>query len=99
MGNETRRQAFARPGTSREGTRMVPVYYSPSYAAAGFAFPTTRKARWIADSLSGNSVPGLTLEEPRPLTEENILETHDAYYVRAIRTGEPRSLAESQDLQ
>ena len=31
---------------------MVSVAYSPAYAAAGHAFPTTRKARWIADSLA-----------------------------------------------
>jgi acetoin utilization deacetylase AcuC-like enzyme len=78
---------------------VVPVYYSPSYAAAGFAFPTTRKARWIADSLSVDPIPGLALEAPRPLTEEQILEVHDARYVRAVRTGEPRELAESQELQ
>jgi acetoin utilization deacetylase AcuC-like enzyme len=77
---------------------MVAVYYDPSYAAAGFAFPTTRKARWIADSLIAKPIPGIVLEQPPPLTEENLLTAHDAEYVRAVRTGEPRSLAQSQEL-
>ena len=77
---------------------MVAVYYDPSYAAAGFAFPTTRKARWIADSLIAKPIPGIVLEQPPPLTEENLLTAHDVEYIRAVRTGEPRGLAQSQDL-
>jgi acetoin utilization deacetylase AcuC-like enzyme len=77
---------------------MVAVYYDPSYAAAGFAFPTTRKARWIADSLMVRPIPGIVLEQPPPLTEEDLLTAHDIDYIRAVRTGEPRSLAQSQDL-
>jgi acetoin utilization deacetylase AcuC-like enzyme len=77
---------------------MVAVYYDPTYAAAGFAFPTTRKARWIADSLTARPIPGITLEPPPPLTEETLLTAHDREYVRAVRTGEPRGLAQSQSL-
>src|SRR5262249_41982908 len=77
---------------------MVAVYYDPSYAAAGFAFPTTRKARWIADSLRATPIPGIRLEQPPPLTEEDLLAAHDVEYIRAVRTGEPRSLAQSQEL-
>jgi acetoin utilization deacetylase AcuC-like enzyme len=77
---------------------MVAVYYDPSYAAAGFAFPTTRKARWIADSLLAKPIPGIILERPPSLTEEDLLAVHDVGYVRAVRTGEPRSLAQSQEL-
>ena len=39
---------------------------------------------------------GIELLEPTPLTAEQILAVHDPAYVNAVRTGEPRSLAESQ---
>jgi acetoin utilization deacetylase AcuC-like enzyme len=77
---------------------MVAVYYDPSYAVASFAFPTTRKGRWIADSLIARPIPGIRLEQPPPLTEEDLLTAHDIEYIRAVRTGEPRSLAQSQKL-
>ncbi len=77
---------------------MVTVYYHPSYAAAAYAFPTTRKARWIAESLQARPIPGITLENPQPLTEDDLRTTHDPQYIRAVRTGEPRALAESQGL-
>jgi len=44
---------------------MVNIYYDPSYAAAAYAFPTTRKARWIAESLQTTPIPGITLEKPK----------------------------------
>ena len=75
---------------------MVTVYFSPSYAQAGFAFPTTRKAVWIADSLVRKRIQGIKIEDPRPLEESEIIQTHDLSYVRAIQTGQPRELAESQ---
>lgn len=77
---------------------MVTVYYDPSYAAAEFSFPTTRKARWIAESLLTKPIPNIVLKQPTPLTEENLLMAHDIEYIRAVRTGEPRSLAQSQEL-
>src|SRR5262249_43303311 len=77
---------------------MVTVYYHPSYAAAAYAFPTTRKARWIAESLQATPIPGIDLEPPLPLTEEGLRTTHDPEYIRAVRTGNPRALAESQEL-
>jgi len=77
---------------------MVAVYYDPSYAAASFAFPTTRKARWIADSLLTTPITGIRLEQPPPLLEEDLLTAHEVEYIRAVRTGEPRSLAESNEL-
>jgi acetoin utilization deacetylase AcuC-like enzyme len=78
---------------------MVVVYYDPSYAAAAYAFPTTRKARWIADSLRSNPIPGIKLDRPPPLTEQELLTTHDDQYIQAVRTGEPRTLAESNALK
>ncbi len=75
---------------------MVRVYYSPGYVGSGYAFDTTRKARWIADSLSESPVPGIELVAPDPLTREQVAAVHDPGYVRAVETGLPRGLAESQ---
>lgn len=75
---------------------MVSLFYSPKYVGAGYAFDTTRKAKWIADSLAGSPIPGIELVEPAPLTREQIVDVHDAEYVRAVETGKPRGLAESQ---
>ena len=62
----------------------VPVFYSPAYAAASYVFDTTRKAKWIADSLSGSPIPGLELVEPVPLTPDRVADVHDPKYVRAV---------------
>ena len=75
---------------------MIRVYFSPAYVASGFAFDTTRKARWIADSLSKSPAMGIELAAPDPLTRECVAEVHDPDYVHAVETGFPRSLAESQ---
>jgi acetoin utilization deacetylase AcuC-like enzyme len=40
----------------------------------------------------------LTSRSPDPLTEQDLLPVHDIEYIRAVRTGEPRSLAESNEL-
>jgi len=74
----------------------VRVFYSPDYVGAGFAFDTTRKAQWIAESLDASPIPGIELVEPEPLERWQIEEVHDPEYVEAVETGNPRSLAESQ---
>ncbi len=72
------------------------VFYSEDYVGASYAFETTRKARWVADSLAATPIAGLELVEPRPLTVPEVEQVHDPRYVEAVRTGEPRYLAESQ---
>ena len=72
------------------------VFYSPEYVGAGYAFDTTRKSRWIADSLSVSPIEGIELARPEPLSQQQVEGTHDPKYVDAVRTGEPRHLAESQ---
>ena len=74
----------------------LPVFYSPQYVIAGFAYETTRKARWVADSLEREPVPWVELEAPVPLEEADIAAVHDRVYVQSVRTGQPRTLAESQ---
>ncbi|MBI2901627.1 MAG: hypothetical protein HYY17_15700 [Planctomycetes bacterium] len=72
------------------------IFYSPDYVLSAHSFDTTRKASWVAESLRENPIPGVELREPRPLTESQVTETHSPEYVRAVRTDEPRGLAESQ---
>lgn len=77
---------------------LVPVFYSDAYVAAEHAFDTTRKARWVADSLVERPITGVVLMSPPPATEADLVQVHDPGYVAAVRTGEPRSLAESNGL-
>jgi acetoin utilization deacetylase AcuC-like enzyme len=73
----------------------VPVFYSDAYVLGGYAFDTTRKARWVAESLRERPIAGIELREPRSLDEEDLVAVHDPDYVTAVRTGEPLDLAES----
>jgi acetoin utilization deacetylase AcuC-like enzyme len=75
------------------------LFFSDDYVAAGHNFDTTRKARWIADSLSAGPIAGVGLVRPRPLTRGEIAGVHAPEYVRAVETGEPQSLATSQGFQ
>ena len=75
--------------------RQLTVFYSDDYVLSGHAFDTTRKARWVADSLRQRPIEGIALEAPEPLSEEDLLAVHDPAYIEAVRTGEPRHLAES----
>jgi acetoin utilization deacetylase AcuC-like enzyme len=72
------------------------VYYSAAYAGSEYAFETTRKSRWIAESLEINPISGVKLVAPDPLSFEQISSVHDESYVRAVETGEPRDLAQTQ---
>ncbi|GIW07333.1 MAG: hypothetical protein KatS3mg060_2138 [Dehalococcoidia bacterium] len=74
----------------------VRLFFRPEYVGAASSVETTRKAGWIADSLAADPIPGLALEEPPALGEEDVLTIHAPAYVRAVRTGAPRALAESQ---
>jgi acetoin utilization deacetylase AcuC-like enzyme len=72
------------------------VYYSPEYVGSAYAFETTRKAKWVADSLVASPIAGVELVQPEPLTWEQVAVVHDPEYVRAVQTGVPRDLAQSQ---
>ncbi|MGI9079045.1 MAG: hypothetical protein ACR2G6_17210 [Gemmatimonadaceae bacterium] len=75
---------------------MVTVFYSPLYASSGYAFDTTRKSEWLADSLKVTPIPGVELRAPEPLDESRLSEVHDPRYIQAVKSGDPRDLAESQ---
>ena len=72
------------------------IFYSTNYVGSGHDFDTTRKARWIADSLVKSPIAGIDLVAPVPLAGRQVTEVHDPEYVRAVETGSPRDLAESQ---
>lgn len=78
---------------------MVPIFYSPQYVGASYAFETTRKAQWVADSLQTQPLAGLQLVEPPPLTMAQLTAVHDKAYIRAIQTGQPAALANSPELE
>lgn len=71
------------------------LYYSPDYAASKTDFPTTKKAKWIADSLCERPIDGVEIVEPTPLDYDDIESTHDKTYVDAILSGDPHALASS----
>jgi acetoin utilization deacetylase AcuC-like enzyme len=84
-------------GRSNDGdSKVVRVFYSTQYVRSGHNFDTTRKAKWIADSLDESPIPRVELVSPVPLTGEQVLEVHEPHYVQAIESGVPRTLAESQ---
>ena len=81
---------------ARRDFRHVRVCYTPAYVGSAHAFETTRKARWVADSLAADPIAGIELVANVALTGEELERAHDSAYVAAVRTGEPRNLSESQ---
>jgi acetoin utilization deacetylase AcuC-like enzyme len=72
------------------------IFYSPSYTIATHSFETTRKSRWIAESLAAEPIGGIELIAPKPTSAAALSRVHDPEYVDAVRNGNPRELAESQ---
>ena len=75
------------------------VYYDQAYTGSAFAFDTTRKAAWVADSLAADPIAGIRLVAPESSRWDQVAQVHALAYVQAIRTGEPRDLAQSQKLR
>jgi acetoin utilization deacetylase AcuC-like enzyme len=90
------RPTSASPSQAQGDRAPLPLFYSPDYVLAGHTFETTRKAGWVADSLAREPIPGVEIVAPTPLTAEQVAEVHAPRYVEAVRTGQPRALAESQ---
>jgi acetoin utilization deacetylase AcuC-like enzyme len=72
------------------------ILYSPSYTVAAHSFETTRKSRWIAESLAREPIAGIELVAPEPTSVAVLSRVHDPAYVDAVRTGKPLELAQSQ---
>ena len=74
---------------------MITAYYHPGYAAPiGTHIMPIGKFALLAEAL--RTEPRVELAEPEPLAEADLLRVHTAEYVAAVRSGEPRALAESQ---
>ncbi len=74
---------------------MLTAFYHPGYAAPiGQHIMPIRKFELVAEGL--RDAADVRLAEPTPLTEDDLRRVHSAEYIAAIRTGEPRTLAESQ---
>lgn len=71
------------------------VFYHPNYAAPiGQHIMPIRKFALIAEEL--RAWPDLEFIEPAPVSEDDLLRVHTREYIDAVKTGEPRELAESQ---
>lgn len=72
------------------------VFYSSEYVGSGHDFDTTRKARWVAESLEQSPIQGIDVVAPISLTAQQVTTVHAPEYVEAVRTGHPIAVAESQ---
>ena len=88
--------ASAKPAVAVKAGAPLQVFYLPAYVGAAHSFETTRKAAWVADALKAQPIAGLRLSAHEALTEAQVSQVHAPAYVQAVRTGEPRWLAESQ---
>jgi acetoin utilization deacetylase AcuC-like enzyme len=74
---------------------LITAFHHPGFAAPiGEHVMPMRKFQLVADALAG--VPGVRLQAPEPVTPQDLLRVHTAAYVEAVRTGQPRDLAQSQ---
>lgn len=74
---------------------MLTAFYHPGYAAPlGQHIMPIRKFGLVAEGLC--HAADIKLARPLPVTEEDLRRVHTPEYIEAIRTGEPRVLAQSQ---
>jgi len=74
------------------------VAYSSGANAAVHAFDTTRKPDQVARSLRDHPIAGVVVSEVDLAHDALLASVHGRAYIEAIRTGEPRDLAESSEL-
>lgn len=71
------------------------AYFHSGYAAPiGDHIMPIRKFGLVADEI--REAGDITLAEPEPITDEDLLRVHTVPYIEAVRSGEPRKLAEMQ---
>ncbi len=74
---------------------MITAIYHPGFAAPiGEHIMPMRKFALVAEGVK--AMRGVQLTEPQAATEEELRLVHTPEYIDAVRTGEPRALAESQ---
>jgi len=74
---------------------MIDAYYHPDFAAPiGDHVMPMRKFELVAEGVA--KMTGVKILAPLPIDEALLLRVHTQQYIDAIRTGEPRELAESQ---
>jgi acetoin utilization deacetylase AcuC-like enzyme len=72
------------------------LFHDPGYAAPlGKHTMPISKFALVADDIR-RELPDIRIESPAPVAETDLLRVHSPHYVQAIRTGQPRDLAESQ---
>jgi acetoin utilization deacetylase AcuC-like enzyme len=77
-------------------TRPIRVFHSPSYEAdLGEHIMPIRKFALVRAAIEASGLPA-RIEAPEPIGDADLLRVHSAAYLQAIRTGEPRELAQSQ---
>ncbi|CAN5824720.1 histone deacetylase [soil metagenome] len=71
------------------------LYHHPGFAAPiGDHIMPMRKFAMVAEE--AGAFASVALVEPAPVTEEDLRRVHTEEYISAVKTGEPRDLAESQ---
>jgi acetoin utilization deacetylase AcuC-like enzyme len=86
------------PGLSSRGPTL-PVAWDARYEAdlgPSHRMPI-RKFRLVRDAIVASGLP-VRITPPAPATDTELLRVHTRAYVRAVDTGEPRALAESQKM-
>jgi acetoin utilization deacetylase AcuC-like enzyme len=74
---------------------VIAAFHHPGFAAPiGKHVMPMRKFQMVADGLAGRA--GVEVLAPAPVSAEELGLVHTAAYLSAVRTGEPRALAESQ---
>jgi acetoin utilization deacetylase AcuC-like enzyme len=82
----------------QRGGKVSPLrlFSSPRYVAdLGAHTMPIRKFQRVREAIEASGIPA-RIDEPSPATDADLLRVHTAEYVRAVSTGEPRALAESQ---
>ncbi|CAN5835640.1 histone deacetylase [soil metagenome] len=75
---------------------MISTFYADGFAAEiGEHIMPMRKFALVKERILARGLPARIVAPP-PVTEAQLLRVHTKEYVDAIRTGEPRALAESQ---
>jgi acetoin utilization deacetylase AcuC-like enzyme len=74
---------------------LITAYHHPGFAAPiGNHVMPMRKFQLVADGLAARAFA--RVEAPAPVDPDALLRVHTRAYLDAVRTGEPRALAESQ---